>query len=148
MKKTLIIIGSIVLGIALLTGSFFGGMYYQNYRSNQVRTNFLSSRGLSTNGLPNGTGNGGGQRSGLFGGGVTGQVKSIDGNVITVSTAQNVTTVDLSSSTTIVKTISGATSDLQTGQQIMVTGQRDSNGVVSATQILILNTNQTSGATP
>jgi Domain of unknown function (DUF5666) len=140
MKNIMIIIGAIVLAIVIAGGSFYGGMAYTRNQEAQVRANFFASRGI----IPTtGQNANGGQRQGGFGfgGGTTGQVKSINGNVLMLSTAQNVTTVDLSSSTRIEKFGPGATSDLQTGERVTVSGQRDSNGNITATQILIIPTN-------
>ena len=68
-----------------------------------------------------------------------GEVKSIEGNVLTVSTAQDVTTVNLSDTTQIVKSVEGTTSDLQPGVRVMVTGEQDNDGNITASQITILN---------
>ena len=160
MKKVLIIVGAVVAAVALSAGSFVGGMAYQRNQVSQIQANFFRSRGLNPNDQnPNGSGfngsgangtnpNAGGQR-GFFGGGVNGQVKSLDGNVLMVSTPQNVTTVNLTNSTRIEKSTTGSTADLQPGEQVLVTGQRDANGNVTATQVLILNNgDQSSGTTP
>jgi hypothetical protein len=135
MKRPLIIVGVIGLVLIFSAGSFYGGMAYARNQANQVRAQFLASRGLGGNGNANGAGS---QRQGFFGGGATGQVKSIDGNVLTISTAQNVTTVNLSASTQIAKAEPGTTADLQPGERVLVTGTRDSSGNIAATQVLIL----------
>jgi hypothetical protein len=146
MKKTLMILGAILLAVLVAAGSFWGGMTYQSNQTNQVRANFFNSRGgefIPNNGqfpgqgqLPNGN-----QGAGFSGGGrTTGQVKSIEGNVMTVSTAQDVTTVNLSETTQIQKSETAAVADLQPGVQVMVTGQRDADGNITASQVLILNT--------
>ena len=151
MKKVLIIVGVIILAAALSAGSFYGGMTYERSQASNIRNQFLQARGLSGGGFDNngGSNNGrqnggfaGGQRGGFFGGGgVTGQVKSLDGNTLSLSTAQNVTTVNLTDSTVIEKPSQGTTSDLQAGVRVVVTGQPDSNGVITASQITILNNN-------
>jgi hypothetical protein len=145
MKKILIIVGAILLAAAIAAGSFYGGMAYQTNRVNQVRTNFFNSRGLGDNGQLPGNGSGlpnGSQNQGFFGGGGTvGQVKTVEGNVMTVSTARNVTTVNLSDSTQIEKPTTGSVADLKPGVQVMITGQRDSNGEITASQITIMNNN-------
>jgi len=137
MNKTLIIIGGIVLAIALLAGSFYGGVAYQ--RSVQARNQaaFLTQRGFGANGIPQP----GGARGG-FGGGATGSIKSINGNTLQISTALNVTTVNLDDSTRIEKSAPASVSDLQVGDRVTVTGQRDANGVITASQILITSTGQ------
>jgi hypothetical protein len=145
MKKIMIIVGAVVIAGVLAAGSFFGGMTYQSNRINQVRTNFADSRFPASGGqFPNGA-----QDPGfLGGGGTTGQVKSIEGNVLTVSTAQNVTTVNLSASTQIQKSEPAATSDLQPGVRVMVTGQQDTKGNITASQVMILNTSPSDTTNP
>ncbi len=151
MKKVIIVITAVVLAVAIGAGGFYGGMAYERNQANQIRSQFLASRGLTGTGTGNGT-----QRRGLFaGGGTTGQVKSISGNTLTVSTAQNVTTVNLSNTTRIEKAAPGAASDIQPGQQVIVSGQRDNSGNINATQVLILGSSpqnagkaQNQGATP
>jgi len=143
MKKVLIVVGVIVVA-ALLSGvSFWGGMTYQSKQVENVRTNFLNARGGKLPGdgqfpadgqVPNDF-----QGQGFRGGGTMGEVKSIEGNVLTVSTAQDVTTVNLSDTTQIVKSVEGTTSDLQPGVRVMVTGEQDNDGNITASQITILN---------
>ncbi len=143
MRKAIIIIGAIVLAVVIAGGSFYGGMAYQRNQTDRIRNQFLASRGLGGNGLTGANG----QRRGFFGGGgATGQVKSFSGSTITLSTPQNVTTVNLSKTTRIEKAAPGAASDIQAGEQVIVTGQRDSSGNINATQILILNSSQTSAS--
>lgn len=45
MKKTLIIVGSILLVVLLSASSFWGGMTYQSKQADRVRANFLNARG-------------------------------------------------------------------------------------------------------
>ncbi len=145
MKKILIITGMILAVVLVAAGSFWGGMAYQTNQANQARTNFLNARGQVNGGQLPGDGTGFPTGGGFGGGGTAGQVKSIDGNVMTISTAQDVTTVNLSESTQIEKTVAGTTVDLQPGTRVMVTGQRDSNGNITASQITII-TNVAAGA--
>ena len=49
-------------------------------------------------------------------------------DVMTLSTAMDVTTVNLSASTQVEKSATASVADLQPGMQVTVTGQRDSNG--------------------
>ncbi len=71
---------------------------------------------------------------------MTGQVKSLDGTTLSLSTARDVTTVLLNDSTVVQQSTTAAVSDLQAGQQVLVTGSRDSSGKLTASQILILST--------
>jgi len=164
MKKVLLIAGAILIVALIAAGSFWGGMAYQTRQVNQARAAFFNARGLGNEGqlpgggqFPPGAGGqpdggfpqAGGQTQGFFGGrGTTGQVKTIEGNVMTVSTAQDVTTVNLSEATQIQKSVSGTTADLQPGTRVLINGQRDNNGSITADRITILNTNPADLASP
>lgn len=141
MKKILLIIGAVLLAVLLSAGSFYGGMAYQRNQQNQIQARFFQSRGLPGSGFDNNGNDFSQRRSFLGGGGVTGQVKSLDGNILTISTAQNTTTVNLTDSTQIEKPATGSTSDLQPGVRVVVNGQPDANGNITASQITIVNTN-------
>jgi hypothetical protein len=154
MKKILMIASAVLLAAAIAAAGFWGGITYQTNKASQVQANFLNARG----GAPTGGGqfpgadpaNGGQAPTGTrgFGGGTMGEVKSIDGNVLTLSTAQDVTTVNLSDATVIQKTGTGSTQDLQPGLRITVSGQKDSDGNIIAEQITILNANSADPAYP
>jgi hypothetical protein len=157
MKKALVIVGVILITVLIAAGSFWGGMAYQTRQVEQARSNFFAARGFGDQGqipedgqffpeMESQTGGGfpqaGGQNFGFPGGrGTTGQVKSIAGSVMTLSTAQNVTTVNLSDSTQIQKTVSGTTQDLQPGTRVMVTGEKANDGGIAADRITILDSN-------
>ena len=133
MKKIIIIVGAVLLAGLIAAGSFLAGMAYQTNKAEQARVNFFNSRGQLGEGQfpqggqapfegqlpgggqfrPEGQLPGGGQGAFFFGrGGTIGQVKAIDGDTMTLSTAQDVTTVNLSDTTQIEKTVSGSVSDL------------------------------------
>jgi len=148
MKKTLIIVGVILLVILVAAGSFWGGMAYQTRRVSQISANFMNARGLTDEGqIPSGappeTGQFQSGGAGFLGRGATGQIKTIEGDVITISTAQDVTTVNLSQATQIDKTVTGVIADLQVGMRVMVTGEKDKDGNLNAGQITILSDNLT-----
>jgi hypothetical protein len=96
------------------------------------------------------TGNGGGfaiPNGGFSGVGTNlqftiGTISGINGNSLTVTTAQSQVTVNISSSTVIQKTENGALSDLQTGVSLTVVGPTDSNGNINATSISIRSQGQ------
>ena len=142
MKTILYIILGIVLVAAAGYGGFEEGKAYQTNQANQIRNQFLQARGLTTgtgtfsgqNGASNGSGRGNG-----FGGGVVGSVKDIQGSTLDLSTATDVTTVNLSASTQIEKTISATTSDLQPGERLIVRGTRNADGSLAADQIQIVS---------
>lgn len=121
MKKAILIIGAVVLAVVLAGGSFYGGMAFQR---SQTQGRFLRGQ------------NGAAGRG--FGGGISGQVSSLNGNTMTLNTANNTFTVDLGSSTTVLKANSDTPSDLSQGEQVIVTGQRDSSGNFVASEVIIL----------
>jgi len=143
MGKTIgIILGVIVLCAAVGAGAFYGGTIYERNQVANVRNSFFNGRGGAGGG---GGGGGGGAGGGGFGGGVFGTVKTVTGNTLQVSTAQNVTTVNLSDATTVMKTITGTVSDIAVGDTITVRGQADSSGAVAATSIQVLPPGTTFG---
>ena len=154
MKKILIIIGAVLLAALIAGGSFYAGMVYQTKQAEQVRDRFMQARGMTEGEMPqSGQFPGGnppeagqfpGGATGFPGRGTTGMVKTIDGKVMTISTAQDVITVNLSEDTRIEKYASAALTDLQPGVRVMVTGQQDKDGNITASQILIVN-NDASG---
>jgi hypothetical protein len=147
MKKGIWIGGSIVVALILMGASFYGGTLYQKNQQARAQASFLASRGITSNfGGTNGgnffraQGTPGANyitRGGL-GGGAQGQVKSINGNTLSLSTAQNVTNVTLSDSTVILKSDPGTVADLKVGDRVLVTGERDSSGNITASQIEVL----------
>ena len=133
MKKKITLIGGVITIYLILMGiGFYGGFVYQQ----------KNGTGL-TNGAPAmlGTPAGGGvaaNQAGIAPGGRTmGQVKSIDGNTLTISTAQDVTTVIVSDATTITKPAAGTSADIKVGDMIQVTGQTLANGDISASQVVV-----------
>ena len=68
-----------------------------------------------------------------------GVIKSIDGLTITISTAENVTTVHLAEDTPVQKTATTGIEELQTGMQVMVRGEQDKNGEITASQVSIVD---------
>jgi len=153
-KKILIITGVILFVILVGAGGFWVGMTYKATQNSQAQASFFEQRGgsPSTGQFPSdgqipegmqfqGAGPGSfDQAQGFFrGGGTMGQVKSIEGDVLTLSTAQDVTTVNLADNTTIIKSIEGSTSDLQPGVRVVVSGEANDEGNITANQITILN---------
>jgi hypothetical protein len=147
MGKTIgIILGVIVLCGAVGAGAFYGGTVYEKQQTTNVRNSFFNGRGGTGGGGGGAGGGGGGGGGGGFGGGaVFGTVKSVTGNTVQISTPQNVTTVNLTDATTIMKTITGTVSDIQVGDTITVRGMKDSSGNVAADSIQILPAGTTFG---
>ena len=68
---------------------------------------------------------------------LTGTVKSVDNGVLTITDQQGDVKVNLGSAK-IEKMVDGTTKDLQSGQQVLVTGQQGSDGSYTASEIQIL----------
>jgi len=138
-RKLLFGLGGFVLVLAIAGGAFYGGMVFQRTLSTSARTNFFAGRGGDAGGA---VGGGGGGFFGVGGGaggrgGTAGQIKSIDGNVITLSTPQSEIKVTLTDQTLIQKLVEGATSDLAVGETIVVRGEADSSGNVTANSVQV-----------
>ena len=67
--------------------------------------------------------------------GATGRITAVQGQTITIETRQGSEKINLSSSTTITKLISGGTTDLTEGTSIVVAGTRKDDGSYDATSI-------------
>ncbi len=125
MKKTLPII---IIAILLVgAGAFYGGMLYGksqngpgNFRGQRPDANFL----------------GAGTKVGNGGGFTNGEVLSLDDKSITIKIRNNGSKIIFfSDATTVNKTVDGAISDLKVGDSIMVSGDSNSDGSISAKQI-------------
>jgi len=73
-----------------------------------------------------------------LGRGATGSVKSIEGDTLLLSTAQDVTTVILTDETSIVRLAPVERQDLRPDVRVTVIGQRDEDGQITAAVIQIL----------
>jgi hypothetical protein len=138
-----IVVGIVLVGVAAF-GGFEEGKAYQSNQAATIRNQFFQGRGLSANisGTPSS-----GNRGAAFGGGVTGRVKDIQGNTLDLSTATDVTTVDLSANTQIEKAVPGTSADLQPGELLVIRGSRNSDGSLAADQIQIVNSGAVQGPT-
>ena len=71
--------------------------------------------------------------------GASGTVESLEGDTLTLSTAQDQVTVLLTDQTVINRFVAGERADLQAGAQVTVLGERDDSGKITATTIQILS---------
>ena len=69
--------------------------------------------------------------------GANGTIASFNGDTLTLTTSQGQVTVNISSTTTIDKTIVGAVSDLSQGDFVTINGSPDSSGNINATSIMM-----------
>jgi hypothetical protein len=96
----------------------------------QLREKFLGAGGTGGFG-------GGGAPGGGGGGGLSGTIEALVGNAVTVNTAQGPLQAVISGETVIQRLASIAGADLEAGDQVTIMGQRNDDGVVEATTILI-----------
>ena len=140
-KKILIPLGVLILMAALGAGAFYGGTLYEQSRATSVRNAFFADRGggaapVGTPGAPGAFGGGGG--------GIVGEVKSLDGDTLTISTPQDVTTVRLTETTTISKQAAAERGELKIGDTVTVRGIADASGAITAASIQVMG--QAAGA--
>ncbi len=76
--------------------------------------------------------------AGFPGGGLTGTVASVQGNLVTIETPQGPSQATVGVDTNIQKTDRGALEDLVVGVRVTVVGQRGADGTVQASTISIL----------
>lgn len=153
MKKVFWIIGAIIVGAGLAAGGFYAGMTYHENQVDDTRARFEAMRGPIESGqAPGGNFPAQGQAPGGVnigrGGGVNGQVKSLNGDELQISTANDVTTVKLSEDTLIQMTAIVSASELAPGVRVMVVGEADAEGVIQASQVRILDEDLMGGMPP
>lgn len=139
-KKYLAILAvvAIVVGIA----SFFGGMLYEKNKSSRLgATRSGNMPGADGQRRPGGAGGFAGAKGGAAGengGFVTGEIISKDEKGITVKTSDGGSKIIFFSDTTNVgKSVSGSTSDLANGEQVMASGKTNPDGTLTADNIQI-----------
>ena len=127
MNKNLIMVIILIAGLGL---GFLGGMVYQKSQAGNQR---LAANGQFRGRFgQNGNGNNNGQRP------VIGSIISQDQNSITVKLPDGSSKIVLLSGSTMVnKTEPGTTSDLKSGDMVLVTGSTNSDGSVSAQSVMI-----------
>jgi hypothetical protein len=138
MKNVVVIIIILVVG----GGAFYGGTLYE--KNSLQSQGMIRQAGNGANGQTRGQGQGGGRfganggANGANGSFATGQIISQDSSSITIKSQDGSTKiVYFSGSTTVGKTVSGSSSDLTTGEQVMVQGKANSDGSIAAQNIQI-----------
>ncbi len=151
MRKVAVILGVVLCVLLVAGGSFYGGMTYERTRRTNLQAQFFTERGFPQGGQmviggvpPEGFGQSGTpnapQGQGFVGRGANGTIESLEGDTLRLSTGQGTTTVLLTDQTVISRFVTGDRSDLQTGERILVVGERDDSGNITATSIQIMPT--------
>ena len=123
----------VVLLLAAAGGSYVAGVAH----GKSIVKPLATTSGMVQNSVAGGT-RFQGRGSGQGGGFATGTVSAVSGSTITVTGRDGTpSTVDLSSTTAITKTVSGTTGDIAVGQSLTIVGQVGSDGNVQATSIQI-----------
>lgn len=123
------VIGAVVIA----GGAFYGGMMYATSKS-PARGQFASGQSNGQFGGPNGAR---GARGGM-GGFTAGEILSKDATSITIKMQDGSTKIVLvSSSTQVMKSISGTLDDLSQGTNVVVMGSANSDGSVTAESVQI-----------
>ena len=156
MRRVAFVLGAVLVVALVAGGSFYGGMAFQRSRQSNTQQQFFAERGFAPGGqLPlSGTPEGGfGQfgfpnateGAGGLGRGASGTIESLEGDTLHLSSDQDEITVLLTEQTVIARTVAGGTFDLQPGAQIIVIGERDDSGTVTAVSIQILSDTPSGG---
>lgn len=135
MNKTLIF--SIIAVVAVGAGAFFGGMKYQESKTNTRMANFGGRVLFSGNGDFSGNGARPVQRVENIRP-VNGEIISSDDTSITVKMPDGSSKIVLiSESTALLKSLEGKKEDLVTGEKVMVVGTENQDGSITAQNIQI-----------
>lgn len=133
MKKTIFIIA--LTAVLAASGGFYGGTLYS--KSKKVAFGNLSEEDRRQQFQQMGTAQiGGGNERARIGSGTSGEIISKDDESITVKLANGGSKiVFVSAATEIMKTTVGTADDLSVGKTIIVTGDANSDGSISAKTI-------------
>lgn len=143
MKDKKIIVSVVIVCVVVLVVGFVSGVAYEKNKLSKSGASSFTSRFVGQGNFnPNGrTGTSGNVRTGgngFLGGAVLGQVISQDSKSLTVKLRDGGSRIVLiSPSTKVEKTVDGVMTDVSVGKQVMITGQVNSDGSVSATSIQI-----------
>lgn len=149
MRRLVVVLVAVLVVLAVVGGSFYGGMAFQRSRQANAQQQFFAERGFAPGGfapqgLPEGGfGETGGPNPGAgaagAGRGTSGVIESLEGDTLRLTTDGDEVAVHLTDQTTISQMTAGERSDLDPGTQIVVIGERDDTGTVTAVAIQILS---------
>ena len=157
MKKTTIALIAILV-VAAIGGAFYGGTKVGEQRARQnMLTTFQSGGRVMGGQFPGGGGQFPGARGTpearqgrtlVFGGGTVGTIESIEGNIVTISTDDATIRVQTSDTTLIEKTMPVQVTDLEVGEQVLVSGSENADGSLNARSISSMRRMQDMQALP
>jgi len=139
---------ALIAGLAVLVviagiGGYLLGKNAGIAQANSVRQRFMAERfgQAAANGTPWPGANGGFQGAARGQGlAAAGTVKSVEGNIIVVATRNGDVKVQVSDTTPVQKMGPGTLKDIQPGLRITVAGQADSSGLVTASSVQLMPT--------
>lgn len=138
MNKSVVIIGVLLVIVAVGGGSFWAGMKIGENRIIQDPTRlFQQFRGQGGQ-FPGMVGTPQAGREGApFGGGIMGTIETVEGDTLVVTTEEGEIQVHATETTLIEKSMAVAVSDLEVGEQVVVSGSRNDDGSITARTIRI-----------
>lgn len=138
-SKKMLVSVLVVAFLAVVGGSFWLGTYYQEQsRISQIRQ-FVAGGGQGqSTGMQGDSQQGGpsGQPDGEMG--ITGKVDKIDSTNITITARMGSQKIEISPDVTVNKPSSGSIEDIKKGTEVLVQGERDSDGKIKAEKIQIV----------
>ncbi len=136
-QRILFVVGALALAVITGVSGFFYGTSVGEARANQIRQTFFQERfgGAAASRDSSAMLPGMGQPASRSA--VTGQVKSVNGNTIELSTRDSVIKVTVNDTTQITKLCAGTLDDVKTGERLVVQGDSDAGGTVTARSIQI-----------
>jgi hypothetical protein len=138
MKKSTVV--SLLVGVLILAGGggFYGGLRYEKQKLQDNPQEIFSAIGTANGArqFPGGSNANRAFRGSAFGGGVRGTIENISGTTMTVKSEDGSSKIVIvPSSASVTKSTTGTTADLTTGTTVMVTGNTNDDGSVTATNI-------------
>lgn len=131
-KTILIVLIVIIVGAAAGYGGYRMGDSAGFERANQVRQQFFQQRQLGQGNPGAGSaGNPAGMGAQGRGAGISGVIKSVEGDILTLTLGQRDVQVKLSDKTQVLKTAPGTRAELTAGARVMITPE-GTGGVSSA----------------
>jgi hypothetical protein len=125
---------TVVLLIVVAAAGFYGGTKYQQSRNSQLVSQFRNGQGNFRNGQNGNQNQANRQRQ--FGGGVFGQVLSLDDKSVTVKLPDGSSRIVIfTPSTSVNKTDPGSISDLKAGENVAIFGSANTDGSLTAQSI-------------